>query len=181
MPLIRVDDVRLSYSDHPVLSGVSLSIHSGERVAILGANGAGKTTFLKLVSGTLAPTTGSILMDEGELHRSPRSEVARRIAVVPQEFVVPFAFTTGEIVELGRTPHLRPLQGLQSEDRLAVRKAMHLTDTAALAGRVFNELSGGASASAPSWRWRWLKNRKSCCSMSRLSSLMSPDKRKFWT
>ena len=143
MPLIRVDDVRFSYSDHPVLSGVSVSIHSGERVAILGANGAGKTTFLKLLSGTLAPTTGSILMEERELHRSPRSEVARRIAVVPQEFVVPFAFTTGEIVELGRTPHLRPLRGPQPEDRLAVLKAMQLTDTAALAGRVFNELSGG--------------------------------------
>ncbi|HTV56043.1 MAG TPA: ABC transporter ATP-binding protein [Terriglobia bacterium] len=143
MSLIRLDDVRFSYSDHPVLRGVSLSIHSGERVAILGANGAGKTTFLKLLSGTLAPTTGSILMGEGDLHCSPRSEVARRIAVVPQEFVVPFAFTTGEIVELGRTPHLRPLRGLRSEDRLAVRRAMQLTDTAALAGRVFNELSGG--------------------------------------
>jgi iron complex transport system ATP-binding protein len=143
MPLIRVDDVTFSYSDHPVLSGVSLSIHSGERVAILGANGAGKTTFLKLLSGTLAPTTGSILMGESDLHRSPRSEVARRIAVVPQEFVVPFAFTTGEIVELGRTPHLRPLRGLRSEDRLAVRRAMQFTDTAVLAGRVFNELSGG--------------------------------------
>lgn len=143
MPLIRVDDVKFSYSDHPVLSGVSLSIHSGERVAILGANGAGKTTFLKLVSGTLAPTAGSIVMDERDLHRSPRAEVARRIAVVPQEFVVPFAFTTGELVELGRTPHLRPLRGLRSEDRVAVRKAMQLTDTAALAGRVFNELSGG--------------------------------------
>lgn len=143
MPLIRVDDVRFSYSDHPVLSGVSLSIHSGERVAILGANGAGKTTFLKLLSGTLAPTAGSILMEEREIHRCPRAEVARRIAVVPQEFVVPFAFTTGELVELGRTPHLRPMRGLRSEDRLAVRRAMQLTDMAPLAGRVFNELSGG--------------------------------------
>lgn len=143
MSLIRVDDVRFSYPDHPVLSGVSLSIHSGERVAILGANGTGKTTFLKLLSGTLAPTTGSILMEERELHRSPRSELARRIAVVPQEFVVPFAFTTREIVELGRTPHLRPLRGRRSEDRRAVREAMQLTDTAGLAGRVFNELSGG--------------------------------------
>lgn len=143
MPLIRVDDVRFSYSDRPVLSGVSLSIHSGERVAILGANGAGKTTFLKLLSGTLAPITGLVLMEERELHRSPRSEVARKIAVVPQEFVVPFAFTTGEIVELGRTPHLRPLHRLRPQDRLAVRTAMQLTDTAELAGRIFNELSGG--------------------------------------
>ncbi len=143
MSLIRVCDLGFSYPDRPVLNGISLSINSRERVAILGANGSGKTTFLKLLSGTLAPTTGSILLEETKLHCMSRSKLASRIAVVPQEFVVPFAFTLREVVELGRTPHLRLLRGLRTNDRHAVQEAMQLTDTAEMADRVFNELSGG--------------------------------------
>src|SRR4051794_13027702 len=117
MALIRVLQLSFGYNGQPVLHGISLKIVAGERIAVLGRNGAGKTTLLRLLSGTRTPTEGSILLDGRCLCAMPRSQVARKIAVVPQEFVVPFAFTVQEIIELGRTPHVGLLRGLGSDDR----------------------------------------------------------------
>jgi iron complex transport system ATP-binding protein len=120
-----------------------MDISAGERIAILGPNGVGKTTLLRLLSGVRSPSAGSIFLDGRPLHAVPRAEVARKIAVVPQDLAVPFAFTAREIVELGRTPYLGLLRGFRPDDRRAVEQAMHLTDTTGLAGRIINELSGG--------------------------------------
>lgn len=143
MPVISALQLSFGYNGQPVFDGISLKIIAGERIAVLGRNGAGKTTLLRLLSGTRTPTKGSILLDGHNLCDMPRLELARKIAAVPQEFVVPFAFTVQEIIELGRTPYVGLLRGLSSDDRHAVEQAMRLTQTLELGGRVFNELSGG--------------------------------------
>ena len=143
MAAFRVLQLSFGYNGQPVLDGISLNIGAGERIGVLGPNGAGKTTLLRLLSGTRTPVTGSVLLDGRSLSAMPRLELARKIAVVPQEFVVPFAFTAREIVEMGRTPHVGLLRGMRSNDWRAVQYAMQLTHTIDLAGRVFNELSGG--------------------------------------
>ena len=143
MALICASEVCFHYDGQSVLASVSLDIAAGERIAILGPNGAGKTTLLKLLSGGLTPNGGSIHLEGRPLHAVPHRELARKIAVVPQEWAVPFAFTAREIVELGRTPHLGLLRGFRSRDRRAVEQAMQLTDTLHLSGRIVNELSGG--------------------------------------
>jgi len=138
-----ISQVCFGYDGPAVLRDITLRIGDGERVAILGPNGVGKTTLLKLLSGTPAPNQGSILLDGRELRAVPRRELARQIAVVPQDLAIPFAFTAREIVELGRTPHLGMLQGFRAHDRQAVERAMELTDTTRLGDRIINELSGG--------------------------------------
>lgn len=143
MATLRVSQVCFGYDGQPVLTEISLDISAGERIAVLGPNGAGKTTLLKLLSGALSPSGGSIFLDGRRLQAVPRAELARKIAVVPQDLAIPFAFTAREIVELGRTPHLGLLRGFRSDDRHAVEQAMHLTDTTDLGGRVIHELSGG--------------------------------------
>jgi iron complex transport system ATP-binding protein len=143
MATVGVSQVCFSYGGQAVLTGVSLDIAAGERIAVLGPNGAGKTTLLRLLGGARSPSGGSIFLDERRLHTVPRSELARKIAVVPQDLTIPFAFTAREIVELGRTPHLGMLRGFRSVDLRAVEQAMRLTDTTGLGGRIINELSGG--------------------------------------
>jgi iron complex transport system ATP-binding protein len=143
MPLIRAVQLSFAYNGRPVLNDISLDVAAGERIGLLGPNGAGKTTLLKLLSGTRIPASGSVLLDGRNLSAIPRLQVARKIAVVPQEFMVPFAFTVREIVEMGRTPYVRLLRGLRPNDRHAVQQAMEVTHTSDLAGRIFNELSGG--------------------------------------
>lgn len=143
MATLCVSQVSFDYDGQPVLRDISLEISACERVAVLGPNGAGKTTLLKLLSGAQSPSAGSIFLDGRPLHTVPRAELARKIAVVPQDLAIPFAFTAREIVELGRTPHLGWLRGFQSNDRHAVEQAMHLTDTTHLGGRIIHELSGG--------------------------------------
>ena len=143
MASLGVSQVCFSYDGQEVLTGLSLEIGAGERVAILGPNGVGKTTLLRLLSGARTPNQGSVLLDGRPLDTVPRHDVARKIAVVPQEVTIPFAFTVREVVELGRTPHLRWLGGFRSQDRRAVAQAMELTDTTHLGDRIINELSGG--------------------------------------
>ena len=143
MAILRVSTVSFAYDGQAVLTDITLEIGAGERLAILGPNGAGKTTLLRLLCGSRSPTTGSVFLNGRRLSAVSRPELARKIAVVPQDLTVPFAFTAREIVELGRTPHLGLLRGFGSEDRRAVDQAMQLTDTAGLSHRIINELSGG--------------------------------------
>ncbi|MCZ6904258.1 MAG: ABC transporter ATP-binding protein [Acidobacteria bacterium] len=143
MKTIQLHELCFQYNHRPVLERISLEITAGERVALLGPNGAGKTTLLKLISGALVPAQGTVRVNGHKPSGVSKRELARTIAVVPQDFGVPFAFTAREIVELGRTPYLRLLRGVGTGDRLAVERAMELTDTSPLAKRIFNELSGG--------------------------------------
>ena len=143
MSTIEVRELSFSYNSQPVLKAVSLQVAAGERVAILGANGAGKTTLLKLMSRVLRPTQGSVTIAGSPIEALSRRDLARRVAAVPQVFSVPFAFSVREIVELGRTPHLRNFAGLSSTDRQPVHDALRLTGTQDFRNRIFNELSGG--------------------------------------
>lgn len=140
---LRFVDVAFGYGSVSVLDGVSIDLPTGSLVALIGANGAGKTTLLNLACGTLRPIRGRVILDEFDLTALPAAQRARRIALVPQSLPVPFAFTVRELVGLGRTPYLHPLRGEQRGDRLAVERALEITDTARFADRNVLELSGG--------------------------------------
>ena len=142
-PLLQLSNVHFHYVDRQVLSDVNLTLHAGSCTALVGANGSGKTTLLRLASGTLKSTSGTVSL-QGQLPSEwPHRQRSRLVALVPQQLDVPFDFSVQQIVEQGRTPYLGLLRGPSEEDRLAVERALNLTDTAPLRHRVFNELSGG--------------------------------------
>jgi len=141
--VIRLDGVSVVYRDRAALRDVTLTIDSGERVAIIGPNGAGKSTLLRVIAGLLRPATGTVELGGDRVDRLERIAVARRLAVVPQLPVLPFATTVEEVVALGRLPHEHPVRGMRPGDRAAVAAAIERVGVGHLLGRDARELSMG--------------------------------------
>ena len=126
-----------------VLHDVGLRLQAGELVSVLGPNGAGKTTLARVVSGVLRPDRGSVEIRGRPIASLSRREVARQLAVVPQEATVPFPYAVHEMVSMGRAPRLGPLGQLGEGDRAAVQRALEQLGLTELASRRYPTLSGG--------------------------------------
>jgi iron complex transport system ATP-binding protein len=142
-PLLRFRDVSFGYGDRDVIESATFDVKEGSCTALIGPNGVGKTTLLRMAAGVLQPNAGSIFLKGSPLDTLPLRTVARTVAFVPQSLDIPFPFTVRQVVEQGRTPYLGMLRGLLREDRIAVDRAMSLVDVTNLQHRIFNELSGG--------------------------------------
>jgi len=141
--LLNVDGVECRYGSVKVLEDVSLSVKGGDFVGILGPNGSGKTTLLKSISRILKPHKGTILLNETDIYSLKSVDVAKQLAVVPQETSIGFNFSALDIVLMGRNPHMKRFQMESEKDMAVARKVMNLTNIWHLAERPINELSGG--------------------------------------
>ncbi|MBP7332444.1 MAG: putative siderophore transport system ATP-binding protein YusV [Firmicutes bacterium ADurb.Bin373] len=140
---LKINDIECSYGAVKVLNGLTFSISSGSFTGIIGPNGSGKSTLLKSLSRVLKPVKGTVLLNEKDLYRMGPQEVAKKMAVVPQETAVNFSFTVKDIVIMGRSPHLGRFQNEGEKDFAAARQAMALTGTLHLADRLITAVSGG--------------------------------------
>jgi len=140
---LRIQKLSFRYDSIQALEDVEFSVSSGDVVGILGPNGSGKTTLLKTINRTLRPTIGSIYIDGANIESMRPIDVARKVAVVPQEGHTNLNLTALEIVLLGRIPYLRPLQPESKADVEIARRAMESTGCFNLAPRRFDQLSGG--------------------------------------
>ena len=143
--MLKADGVSFAYRLNAprVIDDVSVAIAPGELVGILGPNGSGKTTLLKMLSGTLTPSAGTIQFDRRPLSAWKRRDLARRIALVPQETHAPFDFTVLDIVLMGRYPHLGAFALEGPADLSIARQALASTGTSGFEDRPFATLSGG--------------------------------------
>lgn len=141
--VLEILGVKCSYGSVEVLSGVTFSVTGGSFVGIIGPNGSGKSTLLRSVSRVLEPYEGAVMLNGNNIYSLTAREVAREMAVVPQETAVNFSFTVEEVVMMGRSPHLGRLQWEGKRDREIVARAMEYTNTSHLAGRPVTALSGG--------------------------------------
>ena len=127
----------------PAVRDVSLQVSPGELVGIVGPNGCGKTTLLRLFLGLLTPQTGSMASAGRPAVDWTRREFARRVGVVTQREEPAFPLRVHQAVTLGRFPHVGPIGRLTRKDRDAVDRAMVLCDVITLRDRWVSTLSGG--------------------------------------
>lgn len=139
----RLEKVSFAYPDRPIFKGLDLEFQAGRFHGIIGPNGCGKSTLLDLLGGLKRPARGRISWSDQDLSTCAPKALARKIAVVPQDFHIDFPFTAGEIVTMGRYPHLNRFEPPTEADRVTVATVMARTDTTAFTERRITELSGG--------------------------------------
>jgi iron complex transport system ATP-binding protein len=142
MSAIELRGVSVALGGRRVVDGVDASVGSGEWLALIGPNGAGKTTLLRAIA-RLAPFEGEIAFEGRPLRSLPRAELARMLALVPQEPSTPPWMTVAEYVLLGRTPYLGPLAREGRSDREAAALALARLDLLEHRDRPLGALSGG--------------------------------------
>jgi ABC-type cobalamin/Fe3+-siderophores transport system ATPase subunit len=124
-------------------TALSFAVERGEIFGVIGPNSAGKTTLLRLLTRVLEPSRGNIVLDGRRLREISPAELARRVAVVPQEAPRPFPFTVEQLVLMGRYPHGPQRFFEDAGDVAAARAAMAATETLAIAPLPLDQCSGG--------------------------------------
>ncbi|MEE9174872.1 MAG: ABC transporter ATP-binding protein [Thermodesulfobacteriota bacterium] len=140
---LRINNIACRYDAANVLENIDFSAKGGDFIGVVGPNASGKSTLLKSISKVLKPHTGVVLLNERDVHTLKSAEIAKNLAVVPQESVISFAFTALEVVLMGRTPHLNRFEMESRQDLAIAQKSMELTNTWYLAERPIDTLSGG--------------------------------------
>ncbi len=141
--MIEVRSIFFRYHQDWVLQDVSFRIEKGEFIGVIGPNGSGKTSLLKILYRLLIPQRGEVFCAGIPLRKMERVEIARKIAVVPQETHSLFPFRVMEVVLMGRSPYLGHLMFESKRDMEVARRALEWTDTLPFAERSIDELSGG--------------------------------------
>ncbi|OGO41956.1 MAG: hypothetical protein A2W36_00050 [Chloroflexi bacterium RBG_16_58_14] len=141
--MLEIESLSVAYIEKEVLNSVTMSIASGEILAVVGPNGVGKSTLIRAISGVIPPKQGSIRANGvNTSHLSPLQR-ARLMAIVPQARELPPAYTVHQTVLMGRTPYLNWLGQAGKSDHAAVWRSLEHTDLSHLAERRIGELSGG--------------------------------------
>lgn len=141
--ILEARDIAVDRGGRRILDAISVGVVPGRFTALIGPNGGGKSTLLKALAGLWPVASGSVLFGGQPLNQMPRREVAQRIAFVPQDTRIDFAFSVEEIVGMGRYPHRGRFAPESKADRSAVDEALKRCDVAGLRTRDANTLSGG--------------------------------------
>lgn len=139
---ISIRNLNCVINETPILHDISLELTFG-MVGIIGPNGAGKTTLLRTISGYLKPETGSVEIDGIDVRKIDVKSLAKKMALVPQNYALEYDFTVLETVLMGRNPHKKAFEGDSAEDIRFARAAIAKTGIAHLENRSVTGLSGG--------------------------------------
>ncbi len=141
--LLKVDNLTCGYGKEPILQDITFEVSPGELVGIIGPNGCGKTTLLRVISRILKPHRGGIFIDRKNIANMHHKELAQKIAVVSQT-LEPTSMTVQEYILLGRLPYYGKYQFLETKkDEIIVQEYMELTGALKLKETRMSEISGG--------------------------------------
>ncbi len=143
MVILSLDGVTTGYREKEVLEEISFEMERGEFLGVIGPNGCGKSTLVRAITDVIDIWEGVITLDGEPLRSYSRKNLARKVAVVPQNTYISFPFTVKEIVMMGRAPYLGRFDNPKKVDHDRVEDAMKITGTYDLKSRRANQLSGG--------------------------------------
>ena len=141
-PIISVKNLHFSYPKREILKGVDFELHRGEVVSLLGANGCGKSTLIRLILG-LIKGRGEIRIAQKPLQSYSQKEIAQHIAYIPQYHNVPFNYSVVDMVVMGRIFKLGLFASPSQKDFASAHEALEIIGIGELANHSFGELSGG--------------------------------------
>lgn len=147
MVILSAAGIRIGYknktADTVVADAVSLNLKKGSLTALIGANGIGKSTLLRTITGIQKPLSGTVLLHNKSLTTYSQKELAQNLSIVLTEGLPPSNLTVYELVALGRQPYTNWLGTLAPNDIKKVNEALELTQLTALAGKKHYEISDG--------------------------------------
>jgi len=132
---LEVENVSFQYDGNFILENITFSVENGDYLGIIGPNGGGKTTLLKIILGLLKPLSGTV-----------KTLTLHHIGYVPQRIAMGdfhFPATVEEIVASGRTARRGLLKWFNQEDKMAIEKAMEIIEITKYRNRLISQLSGG--------------------------------------
>ncbi len=141
--MLKLENINFSYAKQKILHEINFHLKEHEFIGIIGPNGSGKSTLLKNISKLLDPDEGYIYLDKNLLNDYSYQELAKKMAVVPQDTNVSFNFTVYDLVMMGRNPYQDRWGRVSKEDKKKVEEALQLTDTAKFKDKSIKNLSGG--------------------------------------
>lgn len=140
---MEVNGLTVGYNHNPIVKDVTAVLPRNRISVIIGANGCGKSTFLKSMARLLTPDSGVVLLNGREIRKENSKLVARKLGLLPQTPIVPDGIKVSDLVIRGRFPYRKFMQNLSSEDYRAVEEAMNIMGINDLADKAVDELSGG--------------------------------------
>lgn len=141
--ILKTRNLKVSYGNKIILKNINLNIKKGEIVTIVGPNGSGKSTLIKALSRCLKPKEGNILLNGKNIKKISTKEIAKEIAILPQNKNIPSDITVGNLVSYGRYPHLKFGKRLGKKDKKIIDWAIKKTNLNNLKERFISDLSGG--------------------------------------
>ncbi|MCP1314237.1 MULTISPECIES: ABC transporter ATP-binding protein [unclassified Halomonas] len=142
-PTLSTRTLAMSYGPRRVIDALDLDLPRGQVTAIVGPNGCGKSTLLSGLARLHKPDSGAVLLDGADVQSLPAKELARQLALLPQEATAPEGLTVTELIRFGRQPHQGWLRQWSAEDQAVVQYALEAAGLKELAERPLDALSGG--------------------------------------
>ncbi|APF27100.1 ABC transporter ATP-binding protein [Clostridium botulinum] len=143
MKSIETKNLDIAYEDTLIVKELNMQIPKGKITSIIGANGCGKSTILKAVGRILKPKKGVVHLNGQDISKLSTKEIAKKMAILPQNPTAPSGLTVSELVAYGRFPHQKGFGNLTEEDKRIVKWALAATKLSEFERREVDTLSGG--------------------------------------
>ncbi|MGO4542957.1 ABC transporter ATP-binding protein [Paenibacillus sp. 2TAB19] len=140
---LTTSNLDIAYDDRLIVQDLNIAIPQGKITALVGANGSGKSTILKTMARIMIPSKGNVLLDGKSIHKQSTKEVAKQLAILPQNPTAPDGLTVSELVSYGRFPYQKGFGSMTKQDREIVQWAVEATGMTEFADRPVDHLSGG--------------------------------------